>query len=132
MIFGHVANGPSWSTGLALLNTSTTTDAVVQVSVMRKTGALVGSASFVLSRGTKQAQFLTDWVPASNADDGFVFVQSLNNVALHGLELFFSRDFKVIANVAPGALDPAIPFQPPLTPPLSPPSATQGGSPPWP
>ena len=46
--------GPSWSTGLALLNT-TSTDANVEVYVMRKTGALVGSQSFVIPRGTKKA-----------------------------------------------------------------------------
>src|SRR5207244_2084454 len=86
IIFDHVANGPLWSTGLALLNT-TSTDANVDVYVMRRTGALVGKASFTLARGTKVAKQLAELIPASTADDGFVYVRTTNNVPLYGIQL---------------------------------------------
>jgi hypothetical protein len=118
MIFSHVATGPSWATGLALLN-ATSTDANVEVYVMRKTGALVGgaanvaTAAFTIPAGTKRAYLLTELVPASTADDGFVFVRSTNGVPLYGFELFFSRDVKIISNVPSGALAAGISFTPP-------------------
>ena len=118
LLFSHVANGPVWGTGLALLN-ATTTAANVQVYVMRRTGALVGgadnlpTASFTLPAGTKVAKLINELVPAALDDDGFVFVRTTNNVPLYGTELFFSRDLKVIANVAAGVLDPSITYTPP-------------------
>jgi hypothetical protein len=118
MIFSHVATGPAWNTGLALLNTSAT-DANVEVYIMRKNGTLVGgaanvpTATFNLPAGTKRAALLTEFVPQSSADDGFVFVRTTNNVPLYGFELFFSRDVKIIANVPTGVLGPGIPFVPP-------------------
>jgi hypothetical protein len=113
MIFSHVANGPGWSTGLALLNTSTAI-ANVQVYVMRKNGALVGSASFGLTPGAKIAKLIPELVPAATADDGFVFVRTTNGVPIVGIELFFSRDQKVMANIPAAAIDPTIIFTPPL------------------
>jgi subtilisin family serine protease len=113
LIFSHVANGPGWSTGLALLNPSTTTDANVEVYVMRKAGNLVGSASFVLPRGTKVAKHLSEWVPASTANDGFVFVRTTNNVPLFGMQVFFTRDLNVFAGIPASGLDPGITFTPP-------------------
>jgi hypothetical protein len=112
MIFDHVATGPQWNTGLALLN-STTTDANVEVYIMRATGTLVGGASFTLPRGTKIARQLTEWVPASSFDDGFVFVRTTNNVPLFGMQLFYSRDNRVIANIPAAGIDPSITFTPP-------------------
>lgn len=118
LIFSHVANGPAWGTGLALLN-ATATDAIVQVYVMRKTGELVGgadnvpTASFILPARTKMAKVINELVPAALHDDGFVLVRTTNNVPLYGTELFFSRDLKVIANVAAGTLDPSITYTPP-------------------
>ena len=118
LIFSHVANGPTWGTGLALLN-ATSTDANVQVYVMRKTGALVGgadnvpTASFILPARSKIAKVINELVPTALNDDGFVFVRTTNNVPLYGTELFFSRDLQVIANVAAGTLDPSITYTPP-------------------
>jgi hypothetical protein len=116
MIFSHVANGPGWSTGLALLNTSTTT-ANVQVYVMRRTGALVGSATFSLQAGARIARLIPELVLGATADDGFVYVRTTNGVPIFGIELFFSRDLKVMANVAAGFVDPAINFIPPASTP---------------
>src|SRR5262249_8005799 len=113
MIFDHVATGPAFNTGLALLNT-TSIDANVEVYIMRATGALVGKASFTLPHGTKIAQQLTEWVPASTADDGFVYVRTTNNVPLYGIQLFYSRDIRLIANVPAAGIAPGITFTPPL------------------
>jgi hypothetical protein len=112
MIFDHVATGPSWNTGLALLNNSTV-DANVEVYVLRATGALVGSAAFTLPRGTKIARQLTEWVPASAADDGFVFVRTTNGIPLYAIQLFYSRDNRVIANIPAAGIDPSITYTPP-------------------
>lgn len=116
MIFSHVAMGPGWGTGLALLN-ATSTPANVQVYIMRKDGTLVGgadnvpTAAFTLPAGTKNAKLLEELVPAANANDGFVYVRS--NVPLYGLEVFFTRDVQVIANVAAGVIDASITYNPP-------------------
>jgi subtilisin family serine protease len=118
LIFSHVAMGPGWGTGLALLN-ATSTPANVEVYIMRKDGSLVGgaanvpTASFILPAGTKTAKLLEELVPAANANDGFVYVRTTNNVPLYGLELFFTRDVQVIANVAAGVVDPSITYTPP-------------------
>ena len=118
LISSHVANGPQWGTGLGLLNPTNTT-ANVQVYVMRQSGALVGgadtvpTASFTIPAGSKTALVVNSLVPAATADDGFVYVRTTNNIPLYGIELFFSRDNKVIANVAISAVDPSITYTPP-------------------
>lgn len=118
MIFSQVANGPGWGTGLALLN-ATSTPANVQVYIMRRSGALVGgadnvaTAAFTLPAGTKIAKLLNELVPAANDNDGFVFVRTSNNVPLYGIEVFFTHDVQVMANVSAGAIDPSITFTPP-------------------
>jgi hypothetical protein len=112
MIFDHVATGPAWNTGLALLNT-TGTDANVEIYIMRATGALVGKAAFTLPHGTKISQQLTEWIPASTADDGFVYVRTTNGVPLYAIELFYSRDARVLANIPAAGIDPSITYTPP-------------------
>ena len=118
LIFSHVANGPGWGTGLALLN-ATSTNASIEVYVMRRSGVLVGgalnvpTASFVLPAQTKIAKLINEIVPAARDNDGFIFVRTTNNVPLYGLELFFTSDLKAIANVAAGTLDPSITYTPP-------------------
>lgn len=123
MIFSHVAQGPVFDTGLALLN-STTTDAVVEVYVMRKAGDLVGgaanepNAAFTIPAGTKAVRTLDGFVPAAVFDDGFVYMRSVNNVPLYGFQLFYRTDgvFKAASNVAAGAVHPSITFTPPPPP----------------
>jgi hypothetical protein len=123
MIFSHVANGPVFDTGLALLN-ATTEDAVVEVFVMRMAGGLVGgaadsaSAAFTIPAGTKYVGLLEQFVAASVFDDGFVYMRSVNNVPLYGFQLFYRTDgvFKAASNVAAGALHPSITFTPPAPP----------------
>ena len=119
MMFAHVANGPLWGTGLALTNSSTITAANVQVFVMRQDGSLVGSNTFTIPAGGESARLISDLVPAAIYDDGFVFVRSTNLVSLYGVELFFSRDQRVLANIPGAAIDSAITYNPPAaTPPL--------------
>jgi len=118
MIFAHVANGSEFGTGLALLN-ATATDAMVEIYVMRRNGALVGgaqdvpTASVTLVAGTKYTRVLNEIVPAANADDGFVYVKSTNNVPLYAFELFFTRDQRAYSNVAASPIDPSLTFTPP-------------------
>jgi hypothetical protein len=132
MIFSHVANGPVFDTGLALLNTSST-DAVVEVFVMRMAGGLVGgaadsaTAAFTIPAGTKYVGLLEQFVAASVFDDGFVYMRSVNNVPLYGFQLFYRTDgiFKAASNVAAGAVHPSITFTPPAPPvPLPSPAIT--------
>jgi subtilisin family serine protease len=112
MMFDHVATGPAWNTGLALLNTSNT-DANVEIYIMRATGALVGKAAFTLPHGTKISQQLTEWIPASTANDGFVYVRTTNGVPLYAIELFYSRDARMLANIPAADIDPSITYTPP-------------------
>lgn len=118
LLFSHVANGPGWGTGLALLNSSAV-DAEVRVYIMNPDGSLIGgadnvpTAAFTLPAGAKTARLLTELVPTANSNGGFVFVRTTNNVPLFGLELFFTSDARVIANVSAGAVDPSITYTPP-------------------
>jgi serine protease len=118
LIFSHVANGPGWGTGLALLN-ATTTDATVQVYVMNPSGTLVGgaanvpTATFTLPAGTKVSKLINELVPTAVSNGGFVYIRTSNNVPIYGTELFFTSDVQVLANVASGILDPSIDYQPP-------------------
>ena len=67
----------------------------------------------MLGAGKKTAPLINALVPASKFDDGFVYVRTTNNVPLYGMELFFTPDVKVLANVAAGSIDPSITFTPP-------------------
>ena len=130
LMFSHVANGSFWATGLALLN-ATTTDATVEVYVMRRdNGALVGgsqnvlTASINLPAGTKVAKLLDQLVPTALFDDGFVYVKSANNVPLYAFQLFYVKaDVRAVSNVAAGVIDPSITFTPPAPPVPLPPLA---------
>jgi len=118
LLFLQVADLHPWSTGIALLNTTTTT-ANVEVFAVYPDGTLIGgpstasTASFSLSRGTKIAKLLPELVGAS-VNGGFVFVRTTNNVPLYGLELFFSRSGSFLGNVAAGSLMPGIIYTPPI------------------
>jgi hypothetical protein len=134
MIFSHVASGAGFGTGLALLN-ATTTDAAVEVYVMRMEGGLVGgaadaaTAAFTIPAGTKYVGTLDQFVPASVFNDGFVYMRSVNNVPIYGFQLFYtstpSPSFAAAGNVAAGAVHPSITFTPPAPPtPLPTPAIT--------
>jgi hypothetical protein len=113
MLFCHIADLPPFYTGLALLNTNSTA-ANVRVFAMNRDGSLIGTNSFSLAPSTKVAQLLSQWIPQTQtrlSDGGFVFVQS--DVPLFGLELFFTRDLQVLANVSAARIAGGITYVPP-------------------
>jgi len=116
LLFAHIADLPPWYSGIALLNT-TGNNATVSVYAMNPTGTLVGGADnvptarFQLNVGAKTAKLLSELIPQTQArpgDGGFIFISSTQ--PLYGIELFFLRNLRVLANVAAGT---AIGFTPP-------------------
>src|SRR5262245_33808852 len=102
LTFAHIADLPPWLTGLALLNTNTDT-ANVEVVARNPNGSPIGSISFPFGPGTSTARLLREMVPQTQnrtSDGGFVVVRS--DLPIFGIELFFSRNLRVLANV-PGA-----------------------------
>jgi hypothetical protein len=121
MIFAHVATGAGFGTGLALLN-ATTSDAAVEVFIMRLDGTLVGgaadaaTAAFTIPAGTKYVGILEQFVStAGGLTNGFVFMRSTNNVPIYGFQLFYTSEpsFAAAGNVAAGSVHPSITFTPP-------------------
>jgi hypothetical protein len=113
LLFCHIADLAPFYTGLALLNTNSTA-ATVNVFAMNRDGSLIGKTSLYLAPSTKTAQLLKDWIPQTQArlsDGGFVFVQS--DVPLFGLELFFTRNLRVLANVSAARIVQGITYTPP-------------------
>jgi hypothetical protein len=101
MLFAHIAGLPVWYSGIALLNASTTA-ANIEVSAMTPTNALIGTRTFTLAGGHKDAKLLSELIPqASSQNGGFVVVRS--NVPVFGMELFGSTNGAILANVSGGA-----------------------------
>jgi len=135
LLFAHIADLPSppaaapgWYTGLALLNTNSS-DATVSIYAMNPDGTLIGGANgtataqFTLTAGSKAANLLSELIPQTQLrsfDGGFIFVSSTQ--PLYGIELFFLRNLRILANVAAGTIPPGITFTPP--PPTQPLSLT--------
>lgn len=112
-LFAHIADLQPWLTGLALLNTNTI-EATVEVFALNPNGSLIGNAIFLLSPGAKISRLLSEWIPQTQtrvSDGGFVFVRS--DVPLYGIELFFTRDLRVLSNVAAARILPEIVYSPP-------------------
>jgi hypothetical protein len=118
IFFSHIANGPpQWQTGIALLNTGNNT-ANVEVYAMNASGGLIGGAAnvptakFTLAPGTKVAKAIDEFIPQTQGvNGGFVFVSS--DAAIVGVELFYTRDLKVLSNVASARLVPGVEYRPP-------------------
>jgi hypothetical protein len=116
MFLSHIANGaPNWQTGIALLNVNGTA-AHVEVYAVNPSGSLIGgastdaTASFTLEPGKKIAKVVHEVIPGTQGvNGGFVFVTS--DTPVFGLELFYTRDLKVLSNVAAGRL--VIAYRPP-------------------
>jgi hypothetical protein len=109
LMFAHIADLAPWLTGLALLNT-TGNNATVSVYAMNPDGSLIGgadnvpTAQFTLNAGAKTAKLLSELIPQTQqrtADGGFIFISSTQ--PLYGIELFFTRDLRILANVAAGS-----------------------------
>jgi len=118
LFFSHIANGaPQWQTGLALLNAGSSR-ANVEVYAMSPSGGLLGgalnveTARLTLEPGKKTAKLLQEVIPQTlGVNGGFVFVSS--DVPVHGIELFYTQDLKVLSNVAAGNLVPGVAYTPP-------------------
>ncbi|MBI2149399.1 MAG: hypothetical protein HYU27_02185, partial [Acidobacteria bacterium] len=119
LLFAHIADLGQWQTGLALLNTNLRS-ATVEVFALAPDGSLIGgaanvpSARFSLDPGAKVSRLLSEWIPETqnrSGDGGFVFVRS--DAALYGIELFFTRDLRVLSNVPAGGIAAGITYSPP-------------------
>jgi hypothetical protein len=113
--FGHIASLSPWYTGIALLNTTTTT-ANAEIYAIDSSGQLVGAvAAFSVPAG-RRTSLLSEFVPQvlqRAADGGWVFVRTTNNVPLLGFELFGHASLPILANVQGFALSPGSSFVPP-------------------
>jgi hypothetical protein len=110
LVFSHIADLTPWLTGLALFNPDSARTANVQVFAIAPDGASIGSFNFSLSSRAKTSRLLSQMVPQTQtrtSDGGYVFVKS--DVPLVGIELFFSRNMKIVSNVPAGRLLPGIP-----------------------
>jgi hypothetical protein len=115
LFFSHIAEGtPQWQTGLALLNSSASTPASVELYAITPTGSLIGKTAFTIDPGKKIANVLHELVPETRGvNGGYIYVRSTNNVPLFGVELFYTEDLKVLSNVAAGKLVPGVSYAPP-------------------
>lgn len=119
LLFSHIADLEPWWTGLALLNTGARA-ATVEVFALNPDGSLIGGADNVvtarlsLAPGAKIAKLLGELIPQTQtrtSDGGFVFVRS--DVPLFGIQLFFTRNLKILANVAAGRVVSGLTYTPP-------------------
>jgi len=111
----HIANGaPQWQTGMALSNPGSI-PANIEIDALNPSGSLIGRAFLFLDPGKKIANVLHELIPqARGINGGFVYVRSTNGVPLCGIELFYTEDQKVLANIAAGRLVPGVVYSPPL------------------
>jgi hypothetical protein len=113
LLLSHIADLPPWWTGLALLNPGNV-DAQVGVFAITPSGRLIGKTTITVPAGQKVASLLSELVPQTQtrmSDGGFVFVSS--TVPLYGIELFFTRDSRFLANVPAFGMAAGGQFTPP-------------------
>jgi len=118
MLFAHIADLSPWATGIAFLNTGSTS-ATVEVYAMAASGTLIGGADnvttarFTLGPGAKRAALLSELIPQTqqrSSDGGFIFVRS--STPLYGMALFFNRDLTILSHVASSPIASGIIFTP--------------------
>ncbi len=114
LFFSHIANGPpQWQTGLALLNESSST-ANVEIYAVTPSGTLIGRTTASIDAGARLARVIHDLIPETKGvNGGYVYVRTTNAVPLHGIELFYTEDMKVMSNVVAGKLLPGVIYVPP-------------------
>jgi hypothetical protein len=99
-VYSHVAQNLGYFTGVALLNTNTTTAATVTLEVRDKAGTLVGSYTTTLQPGQKIAKLLYEMVPGSQGQvGGYIHINS--NVAINSFALFGTNDGKSLSAIPP-------------------------------
>jgi hypothetical protein len=112
LLFAHIADLAPWLTGLALMNASAV-PATAEVFALTPAGSLIGTTTLTIPPASNASRLLRDLLPQTQtrtSDGGFVFVRS--DVPIFGIELFFSRNLQVLANVGAGRLA-GIGFEPP-------------------
>jgi hypothetical protein len=113
LVLSHIADIGQWGTGIALLNPNTTT-AFLDIYAITPQGSLIGLTSIVIDPGAKVSKLLDEWIPEARnrtTDGGFIFVRS--NVPIYGLEVFFTRDLKLLSHVPAFPLGATEVFTPP-------------------
>jgi len=113
LLFSHIADLPPWLTGIAIDNPNSEA-AAMDVYVITPAGALIGHATVSVPAMGNVAKLLSELIPETQSrtsDGGFVYVTS--TVPVHGVQLFFSRNLRVLANVGAAKLSPGIAFEPP-------------------
>jgi len=102
-IFSHVASGPLWFMGIAIVNPGDAA-ATVTIDLYKKDGTCAGTKSVELPPRGRQSKLLTDYFPELNEsgqEGGYVRLFSNQGVA--AFALFGTRDLNVLS---------AIPAQP--------------------
>jgi hypothetical protein len=121
VLFAHIADLFPWFTGIAFQNPSNAA-ASIEVFAMNPDGTLIGGAAnvpaarFMLPAGAKTAKLLSELVPQTQTrtgDGGFVFVRTTNAVPIHAIQLFFTRNLKILANISGGGLPAGVTYVPP-------------------
>jgi hypothetical protein len=75
----------------------------------------VPTARLTLLPGTKVAKLLSDLIPQTQtrlSDGGFVYIRT-NGVPIHAIQLIFTRDNKILANISAVPVAPGINYNPP-------------------
>jgi hypothetical protein len=112
LIFGHIADLPPWSTGVAIVNAGAS-PAAVEIYAINSDGATIGKATISIAAGGKTSRLLRDWIPATqtrSSDGGSIFVRS--TVPVYGLSVFLTRDAATLSNVPALSLPPDFAFSP--------------------
>jgi hypothetical protein len=121
LLFAHIADLSPWYTGLALQNPSNSV-ANIEVFAMNPNGTLIGGAANVptarltLAAGGKTAKLLSELIPQTqtrSGDGGFVFIRTTNGVPIHAIQLLFTRNLKILANISALPLPAGFTYTPP-------------------
>jgi hypothetical protein len=104
LMFSHIAQGGSYFTGLALLNTEASA-ATVTIEVSSSNGTVLGSKVVTLQSGERLIGLLSELFPSLGTQMGG-FVRVVSSGPIHGLQIFGSldpRSANFLTNVPPGA-----------------------------
>ena len=88
--------------------------AAANVYAVSPAGSLIGQTSITIEPGKKIAKVIHELIPQTRGvNGGFIYVHVTNNVPLHGIELFYTEDLRVLSNVSAGKLAPGVHYVPP-------------------
>jgi hypothetical protein len=91
-----------------------TTTATVEINARNPLEALIGTTTITIEPGKHLAKVIHELIPETRGvNGGFINVRSTNDVPLHGMELFYTEDLRVLSNVAAGRLVKGVSYVPP-------------------